>query len=696
MLSTTEESEKTKVTRKRIKVSLRPDEANSCLAADGVVPGVTLMAEVASVEDHGYVMNMGYGNKLSGFLRKKEVGGEHERRLIPGAVVLCVATKCSGKVIQLSTRPEKFAKPPLRAPKIDAFIPGTLADILVTKVSSGGLVGKILGSLDATADVIHSGFAFSNKACNYEVGSRHKARVTYTFPDAENPKVGVSFLHHLIAIDQTLMTGTSDGSPLEKMPLSSIIENCTVRRVEPGIGLFIDLGHDLSGFVHISRVSDGKVDSLREKSGPHRLGSVHRGRVLGYNSIDRLFQVSFEQSVLEQPYLRLEDVPVGEVVQGMVEKVLVRSEGISLIVKVADGIAGLVTNMHLSDVTLSHPERRFREGMKVKARVLSKDVLHRKLRLTLKKTLINSKTPPIQSFDQVREGMKINGTIAKFVRSGACLQFYGKLWGFLPNSLMSEAFVSNPQEHFHVGQVLDVHVIEVAPDKNRLIVSRKDPSAIRSEKAPAVKKLKKNGDAVSGKVVVKAKHDEQILPGYEEGLEAGGFDWNAHMGDSSSDSSESNGNGSMPKKRTRRRKRVVPEPNADPNATGPHAAGDFERLLLTNPDDSSLWIQYIAFQIDNVDLAKGREIAEKAVETINPREQAKRLNVWTAYLNVEIEYGTEETLQEVFIRACQYHDEREVHERLISIYIKAGKYEVRHAILYMYIYIYIYISRSCY
>lgn len=74
---------------------------------------------------------------------------------------------------------------------------------------------------------------------------------------------------------------------------------------------------------------------------------------------------------------------------------------------------------------------------------------------------------------------------------------------------------------------------------------------------------------------------------------------------------------------------------------------------------------------------EAREIAERALKTIAIREEKEKLNVWIAMLNMENLYGSNDSLEEVFKRACQYNDAQEVHERLTGIYIKSGKTEVR-------------------
>ncbi|WAO90955.1 Hypothetical protein NCS54_00840300 [Fusarium falciforme] len=523
VVSTVDESGTGK-SKRRIELSLRPSEANTGLEKDDVVINSTVAASIVSVQDRGFVMDTGISN-LGAFLSRSEIDSSFdEQRLQPGAVFLCqvISKGANGKIAQLSLQQKKLGNPknvPADATTINTFLPGTIADVLVSNTDRRGFAGKIMGHLDVTADLIHSGVGPAGVSLDstYKIGSRVKARIICNFPAAKEPKLGISLLPHITSLEQKRPTKTTDAKklPTTVLPISSLVEKCTVRHVEGEIGLFVDIGiPGLSGFVHISRVKDGKVEALYESSGPYKVGSEHKGRVVGYNQIDGLFQISFEKSVLEQQYLRLEDVPIGAVVTGEVERVIVDEKGVSgLVLKIAEGITGLVPEQHLSDIKLQNPEKKFRPGMKIKARVLSTNLVKNQMRLTLKKTLVNSEAPIIKSYEDASVGMQVPGTIVKIQSSGAQIQFFGPVRGFLPISEMSEAYIKDPHEHFRVGQVVSVHVLDVEPESQKLIVSCKDPSAFGLDKQNALKKLQVGG-LVSGKV--SQKTEDQIFVELED------------------------------------------------------------------------------------------------------------------------------------------------------------------------------------
>lgn len=51
----------------------------------------------------------------------------------------------------------------------------------------------------------------------------------------------------------------------------------------------------------------------------------------------------------------------------------------------------------------------------------------------------------------------------------------------------------------------------------------------------------------------------------------------------------------------------------------PESIEDFERLVLGSPNSSYLWIRYMAFLLGMAEVAKAREVAERALKTIDMR-----------------------------------------------------------------------------
>ena len=497
--------------RRRLELSIEPGFVNTGLNRSSLVVGTMVQASVSSVEDHGLVADLDLedGN-IRGFISTKVLPASLALTDVrEGSVYLCQVTSfgSSGKVAKLCADPSKFVALKT-APNIDSFLPGTLTDVLVTEVHDAAAVGKIMGMITATVDLVHSGAYLDKDAFDrtFQVGKKIRGRIICNFATSEDTSIRFSVLDNMIQLNGDAKPASEQSSTL----LSKVIPTATVTKVEPGLGVYLDLGSGRHGFAHISRLADQRVDTLGESSGPFKKGSQHKIRILDFNPLDNLYIVSLQESVIEQAFLRVEDVPIGQVAKGTISKVLIGPAGVKgVIVSLADGVTGLVPEMHLSDVVLQHPEKKFREGATVKARVLSTDIPKRQSRLTLKKTLVNSDTKIWQAFNIIEVGDSSLGTLTKVDAHGALVQFYGTVRGFLPVSEMSEAYIKDAREHFRPGQVLTVTAVNVDAKQQRLTLSCRDSTNL-GQSAESLLASLKPGSLTTGVVFEKSDNDVQL------------------------------------------------------------------------------------------------------------------------------------------------------------------------------------------
>lgn len=522
----TESTEAGARNKKRLELSIDPRQTNSGLSKSDLVAETAVQASVVSVEDHGLVMDLGIeGSELRGFMSSREIDSHiNYSDIKEGSVFLCLVTgqNASGNVVKLSANLQHSLKKShflAAAPTINSYLPGVAAEILLTEVTANGMIGKIMGMLDTTVDLVQSGVSDGklDLVRKFKIGAKIKGRIVSTFPSAEPFKVGFSMLDHVLK----LSTNTHGPDSSEDAPaISAIIPETKVVKVDPGMGVYAQIGETKkTGFVHISRLSDGKIESISDDSGPFRVGSTHEARVVGYNKMDDLYLLSYEKSVIEQPFIRIEDVTVGALVKGKVEKLLVGATGMDgLIVSLADGITGLVPSMHFADTKLQFPEKKFREGLKISARILSVNLEKRQIRLTLKKSLLNSESAVWKDYKDIVGGAQSPGTIVSLQNHGAVVQFYGDVRGFLPVSEMSEAYIKDPAQHFRLGQVVNVHALSVDAAQGRLAVSCKDPSTFTDKYRKAFEEIHP-GLLVAGTVFEKS-NDDVLLKLDESGLVA--------------------------------------------------------------------------------------------------------------------------------------------------------------------------------
>ncbi|EME47963.1 hypothetical protein DOTSEDRAFT_147032, partial [Dothistroma septosporum NZE10] len=502
--------------KKHIELSLDPAAVNGALREENVVTNSTIQAAVRSVEDHGIVMDIGLSeSSVKGFASKKALGSAYSLDQIQeGQVLLCLVTgkASSGKVVNLTPDPSKFSvatregkdkdKMPFvaEAPTVDAFLPGTAVDVLITETGPKGIAGKIMGMLDVTSDVVHSAASqFPDMNQKYRVGSKAKARIIFSIPQDDGAR-------------KTKSEATELSQPLA---LSSTLEDAKVTSIVADRGIFLELTDGKKAFAHISQLSDSKVDSI-STAGPYKPESTHKVRITAYNPVDNIYYVSLKKSVLDQPFLRLEDLPIGGVVTGTVDKLILggKSGVTGVLVKLSDSITGLVPEMHLSDAHLTHPERKFREGYPIKGRILSVDTEKRHVRVTLKKSLVDDSATVWNDYKDLQPGMESKGTIVSLLPNGAAVQFYGPVRAWLPVAEMSETFIEKPEKHFRLGQTVTVKVLNVKPESQEMKVTCKDSSTFDDEQQSA-------WNALSGGQLVSATVSEKLADSITAELDNG-------------------------------------------------------------------------------------------------------------------------------------------------------------------------------
>ena len=109
---------------------------------------------------------------------------------------------------------------------------------------------------------------------------------------------------------------------------------------------------------------------------------------------------------------------------------------------------------------------------------------------------------------------------------------------------------------------------------------------------------------------------------------------------------------------------------------GPESAEDFDQLVLSSPNSSIIWIQYMAFHLHSAEVDKARGVAQRAIKTISFREEQEKLNVWVALLNLENSYGTKDTLDKTFEEAVKVNEPKKIFLKMADIYSKSEKKEV--------------------
>lgn len=109
------------------------------------------------------------------------------------------------------------------------------------------------------------------------------------------------------------------------------------------------------------------------------------------------------------------------------------------------------------------------------------------------------------------------------------------------------------------------------------------------------------------------------------------------------------------------------------SANIPSSTAEFERLVLATPNNSLIWIKFMVFHLQALEVDKARHVFRRALKAINFRWQDDILNVWVAYLNLELRYGSAETFETAFSEALSTNDQFKVTMRTIEILADSAK-----------------------
>ncbi|KAJ3021566.1 Protein RRP5 [Thoreauomyces humboldtii] len=464
----TVEEGSSKPARKRVVLSLKPETVNANLTTGELTEGLMVAASVSSEEDHGYVLSFGISG-VSGFLLKKNaaayIAGNGNRPLKVGQVVYASVLKADDakRIVSVTLSPETITKavvPTAHAIGFDALKAGALVNAKVKQVLENGILLSFLGILEGTANLFHVGVTISDPdtdlAATFKVGQKMKARIL--FVDPIRKKIGLTLTASL------LQWAPHKFPSLDVVDIGTVIDEFTVVRIDAKLGVLVQAPEAGLAFVHVSRLADKKVEKVETK---FKIGSKHRGRVLGFDHCGGLLQVTFQKSVIEQPFVRHNEIKVGMLVKGTVAKLTPAG----VIISISGFINGFCPKIHFADVALSQPEKMFKEGAAIKCQVLSVDVRNKRVILTHKKSLMNSTLPQISSYADAKEGDLGHGVITGVKDFGCLVTFYNNVRALVPLAELSDKYIKKASDHFTVGQTVKCRVLSTEPEEEKMRAS---------------------------------------------------------------------------------------------------------------------------------------------------------------------------------------------------------------------------------
>uniref|UniRef100_A0A8B9P867 Protein RRP5 homolog n=1 Tax=Apteryx owenii TaxID=8824 RepID=A0A8B9P867_APTOW len=491
--------------RQSIKLSINPKKVNKGLNASALASGMLLSGLVSSVEDHGYLIDIGVSGtnaflprqKAQSYIKLVKKGPD----LKIGQNLNCVIeeVKNEGRIVRLSIdRSEVAASLATERQNwtLSNLLPGLVVKARVQKVAPLGITLSFLSSFTGLVDFMHMD---PKKSLNYSPNQVVKACILSIHPTSKVVRLTLrqAFLH-------------PGGSPnqLSNDRMGAVVEESTVKAFFKQFGAIFELDDGSLAFARLKHLSKTRKSF---KPAAFKTGCKHKCRIIDYSLMDEMCILSLKYQIIEAQFLQYQDVHTGDVVKGKV----LALKPIGMQVKVTDGIKGLVPSMHLADMILKQPEKKYNVGDEVRCRVLECRPAERKLILTLKKTLVQSKLPVLSNYEEAKPGLITHGFVVCAREFGCIVKFYNDVKGLVPKNELSSEPVSCPEEVFHEGQVVKVVVLKCEPQQERLLLSFK----LTSKPVPEGKRehMPKKNQQV--KYEIGEMVDVKVLKKKENGLE---------------------------------------------------------------------------------------------------------------------------------------------------------------------------------
>ncbi|KAL0691315.1 hypothetical protein Bca4012_090994 [Brassica carinata] len=491
-----------------------------------------------------------------------------------------------------------------------------------------------------------------------------------------------------------------------------------ISKILPGVGgLRVQIGPYVFGRVHFTEINDSWVsnplDGLHEgqfvKCKVLEISNSSKGTLqielslrtsLDGMSSDHLSEAS-SNNVCKR-FERIEDLSPDMGIEGYVKNTM--SKGCFIMLSRTLDAKVLLSN--LSDTFVKDPENEFPVGKLVTGRVLNVEPLSKRVEVTLKKG--NAGGPPkSESYDlkQFHVGDIISGRIKRVEAYGLFIEIdQTGMVGLCHKSQLSDDHIEDIHARYEAGESVTAKILKLDEEKRRISLGMKSSYFVNGddEKAEPFSEEKANeanmecdpiNESESGVLtavgdfgfqktnsgtslaIAQVESRASILPLEVDldDIEEADLDKNQNQKLQGADKDE--------KSKRRERQKDKEERLLENHA--PESADEFEKMVRSSPNSSFVWIKYMAFMLSLADIEKARSIAERALRTINIREEEEKLNIWVAYFNLENEHGSppEEAVKKVFERARQYCDPKKVYNALLGVYERTEQYKLADKLL---------------
>ncbi|XP_053613446.1 protein RRP5 homolog [Plodia interpunctella] len=446
----------------RLMLSMMPQHVNSVKKHTDVHKSDQLQAAVVSVEDHGYVMDIGVANTRP-FLPSSNVNPDV--KLDVGVITWCTVKSVSQSqdtsIVTLTNQLEALQRASPRGSTIQQLTPGTPLQFTVDKPLDNGIEGSVLGGQRGYVQRDHADKVNGKKP---KLGQKIRARVLYVVPIRNTP---------FLTMRDIFSTTFPDMDEEQKIKEGDIIEEAQVIRIL-GRTVHFKLGQGCIGTMSLRRIQvDEELTDEHVLAKSYPVGSTHKVRVVSYNLCDYTYTVSDNPAILKEKYFSMDQLSVGQLVDGSVTHVA--DDHVLLQV---GRVTGFVPQSHLSDSGVfvdpkkssisKLSKKKFKVGQSVRARVLVVDTHKQSVLLTLKPALLAPELPVLGCYERARRGEAYKGCVRIIRNDYMLVSFFNNVTAYVPRQYISREPLGNIGDAFHVGQIVNCTIVRVYPQDKKM------------------------------------------------------------------------------------------------------------------------------------------------------------------------------------------------------------------------------------
>ncbi len=348
-----------------------------------------------------------------------------------------------------------------------------------TTISVGDVVKATVTKVEDKQALVDLGYKYDGLIPISELSPLHVEKVSDVVAVGDTFEVKVIKLNdekeELVVSKKAVAMESSWADLEQKMQAGEIIE-ATVKEVVKG-GLVVDVG--VRGFIPASMVERHFVEDF----------SDYKGKTLAMkvvemdkekNKVILSHKAVLEDEAKVQKQSIMDKIQVGQVLEGTVQ----RMTDFGVFVDIG-GVDGLVHVSELAWNRVDKPSDVVKEGDKVQVKVLKIDRENERIGLSIKETQAG---PWANVAEDFKAGSILNGTVKRLVSFGAFIELAPGIEGLVHISQIANRRVNTPSEVLKEGQEVQVKVLDVVPQEQRISLSIRAVEEDRVEQAERASK----------------------------------------------------------------------------------------------------------------------------------------------------------------------------------------------------------------